>query len=153
MSANKTPKTPEVAGTASAPASMIPLSILPDLSNIPEKDIEKASREIAGRHGAIETTETRGAENIQTPRPKSPVSNEIQMPLDDEEVEWLGKFRAEIPIYVMEQVYEYAHKKRCTVAHVLLNMMRGFQDENGPVFFIRKKDCLVADRRKAKKQR
>lgn len=123
----------------------------PVAPEIPGDNIEKALQRVADRLGLTERPSARvGA---QEARPKSPISDSLEMPFDDEDVSWRGKFRAEVPDYVMEQVFEYAHKKRCTVAHLLLNMMRGYRDENGPAFYIRRRDCLVTDRRKAKTRR
>jgi len=128
----------------------MPTTSVPVLPEIPEESIERMSLKIAKRLGATKAHQTH--ENAHAVRPKAPLSDALEMPLDDEEVSWLGKFRAEVPDYVINQVYEYAHRKRCTAAHLLLNMMRSYRDEKGHVFYIRKKDCMVTDRRKERKE-
>jgi hypothetical protein len=73
------------------------------------------------------------------------------MPYDGEEISWGGNLRADFPVYVLDQLNEFAHRRRCTQLSALLQMMAAFRDADGPVFFVREED-MVPDRRKATKK-
>jgi hypothetical protein len=134
-------------------------------NDVPDDKAAEASRAVAKTHG-IELTEVPGARHAEqddTPppppaparqrtRPVCPINREIEMPLEGQVVDWGGNLRADFPVYAMDQLNEFCHKNRCTVASALLQFMASFKDpEERPYFYIRPED-MVPDRRKALKR-
>jgi hypothetical protein len=122
---------------------------------VPDDVAVTASREVAARHGAIEQEEARDPIPLPVrrgPKPRSPIAPNLEMPYEGEQVDWTGHFRAELPTYVIEQVQEFAHIRRCTNVAAILHILSQHVGEDGrPVFFIRRED-LVHDRRKVLKR-
>lgn len=78
----------------------------------------------------------------------SPIAPHLEMPGRGEEIAWTSFLRADLPLYVMEQLREAAHRRRCTIVSLLLRMMAGHCDAEGrPLFYVRPED-LVPDRRR-----
>jgi hypothetical protein len=156
--ATETPKEEEYA----APPRPAPTFLRPKVdgaafrrvSPVPDDVAVTASREVAARHGAIEPDETNVPIQMAVrrgPKPRSPIAPNLEMPHDGETVDWTGHFRAELPTYVIEQVQEFAHIRRCTIVAAILHVLsQHVGDEGKPVFFIRRED-LVHDRRKVMK--
>lgn len=75
----------------------------------------------------------------------------ILIPRPGEEIPWTSALRADVPLYVMEQLHEASHQQRCTIVSLLLQLMAKHRDPDGrPLFYIRTED-LVPDRRRARR--
>jgi hypothetical protein len=123
-------------------------------------EVDDAADQLAERHGAHSTTEPavttllkpqRGSKPQRGPRPKSPIAPHVEMPYEGDPVDWTGNLRADFPLYVLEQLNEFTHRRKCTQVSALLRMMSAFRDDEGnSVFHIREEE-LVPDRRKVSK--
>ncbi|WP_372623856.1 hypothetical protein [Falsiroseomonas sp.] len=83
--------------------------------------------------------------------PRSPISPDIPIPAAGEPVPWATHLRAEIPAYVADQLREAAHRRRCTIVSLLLQLIAAHRDPDGrAVFHVRAED-LVRDRRRARR--
>lgn len=79
---------------------------------------------------------------------RSPVAPDLNIPAVGEAVPWKSALRAEVPVYITEQLRALAYSHHCTVVSLLLRLMADHRDEDGwPAFHVRPED-LVADRRK-----
>ena len=82
----------------------------------------------------------------------SPIfSRVVQIPGEQEHLEWTALLRADLPEYVSEQIRAAAFHLRCTQISLILKGIASLRDSEGrPLFHIRSVD-LVPDRRKGQR--
>jgi len=77
----------------------------------------------------------------------------VEMPKAGEEVKWTGFIRTDSPQYVKEQLSEFAHRRKRSLAALIMRMMAEYRDGGDRrVFYVRDED-MVDDRRKVKRAR
>lgn len=83
-------------------------------------------------------------------RPKSPLNPNLEIPMPGEHIDSYIRIKIFVPFYVSEQLIDFCYQKRCTLTYALLAALKGYSENDAPVFYIRDEDC-VRDRRKLPK--
>lgn len=75
----------------------------------------------------------------------------LDIPAEEDEIEWAALLRANMPLYVAEQIRRATFHLRCTQVSLLLTGIANLRDSDGrSLVHVRKAD-LVPDRRKCKR--
>lgn len=81
----------------------------------------------------------------------SPIAPALSIPAPREAVAWSAAIRADIPVYVGEQLREATHQYRCTLTALLLRMIAEYRDPSGNRVFAVREEDLAADRRRIRR--